>query len=511
MDDVAAAAARAGLTFVIVTDHGDATRTAEPPRYRQGVLSIDAVEISTEGGHVVALDLPKAPYPLAGEPRDVLDDIERLGGFSIAAHPGSEKPELRWIEWTHGFGGLEWLNADSEWRDERPATLIHALLTYPFRRAESLATMLDRPDTVLRRWDVLAQRRRVVAVAAVDAHARIGLRTVGEPYDNSPRLPMPGYEQSFRTFSISLPDVTLTGNAVEDGRTVVAAIRAGHVYSTIDAVATPGAVSFTALSGKTQSSGGDVLPAAGPVMLRVNAPLPPDARIVLLKDGEAVATQTGPDLQHAADRNPGVYRVEVRLPGAPGEPPVPWIVTNPIYVGRDPREAPIPDPHTPPKQFSVQYENGQANGWRTETGPSSQAALDVFGTPRVGTQVSIRYALGGAASMGPYAAAVMPAGNELARFDRLMFSARADHPLRVSIQLRVPNGAAGERWHRSIYLDETPRIVTIYFDDMTPKGRTERRRPVLSDVRDVLFVLDTVNTRVGTNGQIWLDDVKYAR
>jgi hypothetical protein len=34
---------------------------------------------------------------------------------------------------------------------------------------------------------------------------------------------------------------------------------------------------------------------------------------------------------------------------------------------------------------------------------------------------------------------------------------------------------------------------------------------VLSDVRDLLFVIDTVNTKPGTSGVIWIDDVKYAR
>ena len=44
--------------------------------------------------------MPAAPYPLGGEPRDVVDDVRRLGGFGIVAHPDSPKPELRWRDWT---------------------------------------------------------------------------------------------------------------------------------------------------------------------------------------------------------------------------------------------------------------------------------------------------------------------------------------------------------------------------------------------------------------------------
>jgi hypothetical protein len=99
VNDVLRSAANAGLQFVIVTDHGDATRAPDLPDYRNGVLYIDAVEISTSNGHLIALGLPKAPYPLAGEGRDVVEDIHRLGGIAIAAHPGSPKPELRWTDW----------------------------------------------------------------------------------------------------------------------------------------------------------------------------------------------------------------------------------------------------------------------------------------------------------------------------------------------------------------------------------------------------------------------------
>jgi hypothetical protein len=184
IEDVAAAAARAGLRFVVVTDHGDATRMPDPPVYEQGVLVIDAVEVSTTGGHVVGIGLPQAPYPLAGEPRDVVEDIVRLGGFAIAAHPDSPKPSLRWSLWnSDGVGGLEWLNADSDWRDESRWSLLRALLSYPVRSREAVAMLFDRPDTTLRRWDELTRARKVVGVAVPDAHARLGVDGLGEPYD----------------------------------------------------------------------------------------------------------------------------------------------------------------------------------------------------------------------------------------------------------------------------------------------------------------------------------------
>ena len=80
------------------------------------MLCLDGVEISTTGGHYIALDMPAAPYPLGGEARDVVEDVRRLGGFGIAAHPDSPKPELRWREWDAPFDGIEILNLDTSWR-----------------------------------------------------------------------------------------------------------------------------------------------------------------------------------------------------------------------------------------------------------------------------------------------------------------------------------------------------------------------------------------------------------
>jgi hypothetical protein len=510
MGTIAAAAARAGLDFVILTDHGDATRPPDPPQYLEGVLCIDAVELSTDDGHVVALDLPRAPYPLGGEARDVLDDISRLGAFSIAAHPGSPRAGLRWSAGGTELDGLEWLNADSEWRDESVWSLARAVLTYPIRGTETLVSLLDRPTDTLGRWDVLSQRRRVVALAGSDAHARIGFRSLGEPYDGGSSLHVPSYERMFQAFSNALPDITLSGDAVADAQLVLAAIREGHVYSTIDGLGGAAVMSFTAASGAETAMGGDTLPLDGPVTLRVEIEGPDTARIDLLKDGRLLQTSTGTELEREVDAIAAVYRVEVVLPASPGDPPVPWIVSNPIYVGREVTATVAPNARSDASGFAVQYENGPASDWTIETSPASLGALDVV-TGADGMQLSLRYGLGGAASDDPFVALVMPAGQAVDTYDRLMFTAGADRPMRLSVQLRQPDGEAGERWHRSVYLDSSPRTISVFFDDLRASGVTSSPSPVLDEVEAVLFVVDTVNTPVGASGTLWIDDVRYGR
>lgn len=507
---VAAAAARAGLDFVIVTDHGDGTRPPDPPEYIAGVLVIDAVEVSTDGGHVVALGLPRAPYPLGGEERDVIEDIARLGGFSVVAHPQSPRAGLRWNDWELELDGIEWLNTDSQWRDESIWSLARALLTYPLRATETLASLLDRPIAAIARWDALTQRRRVVAVAGADAHARVGFGSIGEPYGNGSSLHVPPYERMFRLFTNVLPDLALGGVAVDDAQAVLGAIREGHVYATVDALGGGAVMAFTASSGDATATAGDTLPNDGPVTLRVDLQGPDTASIDLFKDGSRLHTATGTRLDLEVDATAAVYRVEVSLPGVAGEPPMPWVVSNPIYVGREVNATPRPATRPEATAFAVQYSDGPASEWTVETSEASLGALDIVSGVD-GMQLSLRYGLGGATRSSPFVALVMPAGSAIADHDRLTFTAWANRPMRLSAQLRSPGGELGERWRRSVYLDTSPRTISVYFDDVRATGATSNPLPALEDVRDILFVVDTVNAPVGSSGTVWIDDVRYGR
>ena len=503
VEEVAAAASRAGLQFVIFTDHGDGTRGSDTPVYRSGVLCIDAVEISTNSGHVVALDLPQTPFPLGGEAGDVIEDVRRMGGMSVAAHADSPRRQLRWTDWSVDVDGLEWLNGDSQWRDEDWGSIGHAILTYPFRRAATLATLLDRPDDLMSRWDTVLQTRPVVAIAAADAHARIG--PGGDPYGRSFSLHLPAYEQVFRTFSIALPQIQLKRDAREDARSVVDAIRAGHVYSTIDALAAPGRFLFTASSGSHRALMGDALPIDGAVRLNVESNAPAGSNIRLLADGKTIASGGPPTLEYEAASSPAVYRVEIDVANAPGTTPIPWIVSNPIYVGG----RAVPDSSKAPTISETRsvYANGSVTDWRIEKSARSEATLSA--APAVdGTQLLLRYGLGGTLAEGPYVAAVIATGPELTRFTSVRFTARSMQPMRLTFQVR----AAGNdrRWGKSVYLEQMPRTVTIAFDQMLPLGDATGR-PVLEDVRDLLFVVDTVHTQQGASGQVWLDDISYVK
>lgn len=505
-DEVAAAAARGGLRFVVFTDHGDATRPPEPPRYLHGVLCVDGVEISTTGGHYIALGLRTAPYPLAGEPRDVIEDVARLGGFGIVAHPASPKPELRWREWTADFDGLEWLNADSEWRDERPLEFGRLLIQYPFRPAETLATLLDRPDALFARWDALTAHRRIVGLAGTDAHARIGGRGAHDPYESADAiLKLPSYQSLFETFSVRVRLArAFTGAAASDAALVLDAIREGHLHSSVDAIARARSFEFTATSGAAIAHEGENLALSGPVRLRIVADVPRDAHAVLIRNGDLVATAAGGVLEFTDNRPSSTFRAEVRVDGAPGHPPIPWIVSNPIYVGLS-RVGPVA-PVTP---TSVASELVELAAFQVERDGRSMATL---GTRQddSSARATLNYHLESGPRAGQFAALVVSVNSRLAQFERVAFTGRSDRPARVSIQARADG--VGERWLRSVYLDREKRPVVVPFADMT-RAEPAAGTSVLdrARIRSVLIVVDTVNSSPGSGGTIEIENLRWER
>lgn len=452
---VAAAAARAGLQFAIFADHGDGTRAPDPPEYIDGVLCIDAVEISTNGGHYVALGLSEpAPYPLAGDAAAVVEDVRRLGGFGIAAHPHHPRHQLAWDDWEAPIDGIEWLNADAEWRTEDRFELTRAILSYFVRPGPAMAVVFDRPVLTLERWDSLSASRLVVALAGVDAHG--GGRTT---FSDEPRVAVgPSYEASFRSVSNRVVlDRPFTGSATDDAELLLDGIRRGRVYSVVDAI-----------------SPDVIVDPAGP---RVVSPLPDGAEVV------AIGAE-------------GAQRIEVRVPGAPGNPPVPWVVTNWVYPD-------VPATSRTKRQLFESIRPIAASGWRVEKDPASRAELrDDAG------QLTLAYSLADGARNNQFVAIAGDLeGSE--PFDALLFRARASRPMRISVQLRFPPDDA--RWVKSIYLDQHEREAVVPLGEMAPADRPGATIPSSTEARSILFVIDLVNARPGTEGEFTVGDIRLGR
>ena len=512
VDAIAAAAAAAGLDFIIVTDHGDGTRAPDAPAYRSGVLTIDGVELNSTGGHFAAFGLPVSPYPIAGTPADVIEDVHRLGGFGVAAHPGSPRPSLSWQGWDAPIDGLEWLNADSEWRDEPRIPIARALFTYVFRGPQSMATLLDRPVSVLQKWDELAAARKIVALAGADAHARLGFQQRTDPDTSRFHVRLPGYESSFRAFSNHVVlDAPLSRDAAADAGNVITAIRNGRVYSVIDALASPGSLTFSASSGARTAYIGDSLSIAGDVLLKASVHAPPGTTLILLRDGQRIHEVTDGPLDMNGGQDAAVYRIEAHTLNAPGGPPIPWIVSNPIYVGQKPGAA-APPVREPVSRIPARTGEAAAEKGRQDTSvvealpPSDPRARRFAGDPAI----NWTFALSGGTPVGQFAAVAVPVSPGLESFDRVRFRVTASAPMRAWVQLRAPVGDT-ERWGRTFYLDTEPRIIDLPFASLASIGVTSSSQAPLDRVSHLLFVIDTLNTLPGKGGSMTISEVGFVK
>ncbi len=464
-------------------------------RYIDGVLCIDGVEISTEGGHYIALAAAASPYPLGGDSAGVVDDVARLGGFGVAAHPGSLRPELAWSDWSLPIDGLEWLNADSEWRDETRWAMARAFAAYPLRPPAALATLLDRPAATLKQWDSLTARARVVGLAGLDAHGGIGNRIEDRARRRS--VSVPSYDASFRTFSTRVElDQPMTGDARADGTSLLNALRKGRTYTEIDAIASGALLEFTARTADENVEQGGALRSGGSATFHARAAQVDGASTIAFRNGEEIKRASGTVLDFDSAET-GAFRIEIHVAGAPGIPPVPWVLSNPIY-----RFTPgVPVPPAP----RVPLHSLEDAAWRVEKSERSEGTAKLAG----GGEVAFAYRLGGGAPASQFAALVADLPRNLPEFGGVSFTVQGGAPTRLSVQLRFADDD-NARWRKSVYVDREARPLHVAVDSLH-RADGPPQRPAIRRATSLLFVIDLTNARPGDAGALTLTAVSLTR
>jgi len=333
VDEIMAAAARAGLDFVVLTDHNVRAAERPPSAWYGDVLLIVAEEISTEEGHLLALQVPPHRYRFGPTARQALADIRREGGWALIAHA-----DHAWQQWRGGQAGsegLEVVNLAAAWSRQtggsRAVTIGESLVDGD---AAALRLLGYRWPT-LQRWDARTALhneagilpRRLVAIAAADAHG---------PFLG----PVPSYGDTLGAlatlvFSDRSPQQErAAGDVAATERRLMAALRAGRAAVVTTALGEVAAFSFVA---ETTAGGvrmGDIAAfESGPWHLQVLFDAGEPGEIVLLRDGEVVQRAAGRRLEAVAE-DPGTYRVEVYRDAVEGRDAggPPWLVSNPIYV-----------------------------------------------------------------------------------------------------------------------------------------------------------------------------------
>jgi hypothetical protein len=136
--------------------------------------------------------------------------------------------------------------------------------------------------------------------------------------------------------------------------------------------------------------------------------------------------------------------------------------------------------------------------WHVEHDPSSHAEMS-----RVDASTqTLRYTLGAGRASNQFAALVGGIAGGLTAYRSVTFTGRADRPMRIGVQLRPAGHDNPPRWQRSVYLDTSPRTVTIGFADLRPVPRSVTDPVPLASIDALMFVVDTNNTAPGTSGVV---------
>ncbi len=495
-EDIALAARQAGLDFVIITDHGDGTRQPEPPRFVHDVLLIDGVEISTDNGHYVAFDMAAAPYPLAGAGEAVVEDVRRLGGIGILAHPDSPDPALAWHNPSVDADGYEWLNADTIWRTASMAHVAVRMFTYPFDRAGSLTALAVDPGAVFGMHD--RPRARVpIALAAVDAHARVGWRRDEDPRNGGRTIAkFPSYTAMFGTAGLVVPwlDGAPSGDAARDTRVVLHAIRYRVAHSAVFSMARTPWVALDLVEPADTALQGPDARGAATLVVRSNAPA--DAHIRVRRNGVVIHESLPAEWSSAiaGDEAPAIYRAEMVLPARRGWSSLPVAVSAARGHNLPPTE------HV---QMPTRLADMAVRAWHVEHDTASTASVE---TTVTGARAELR--LAGGARVSQFSALVADLEQPPAEATSVVLDLSADEPMRLSIQLREPGTGDGLRWRQSAYLDATPRTIVLPLGTFMPVPPAIGGLP-LSRIHALLLVTDTVNGRPGDVRRITVHAAKW--
>lgn len=305
-------AKRAGLDFIIVTDHNAAQ---DGPSYSaEGVLVVPAVELSMKAGHVIALGPDeKAIEGFAGRLDDLaFGDVWQQSKLVIGGHPDSQKQPMSDADVALA-GGYELLSTSADFYRVLGTPSVAWLLGYPLRPRVALQALYPDRAPGSARYD--AMPAKPLLACGVDDHGLIGA------------------EERLLTYVTYLPTFIPERDATKDAATVIDLLALRQSYCALGLYGDASPFSVTVRAGELATIGSEVS-APAKLRLRWQAPLPAGHRFYIYKDGAEVASSSEAALEFSLEAA-GRYRVEVGRDVPTfffGTRHVRWIYTSPIIV-----------------------------------------------------------------------------------------------------------------------------------------------------------------------------------
>jgi hypothetical protein len=330
---IAEAAIKAGLDFVIVTDHNVLVEGVEGyygDRPDRRVLLLASEEVHNprrehRGNHMLVYGAEGEMASYATKPQGLIDEVKARNGFCYIAHPVEvaappfDDYEYSWLDWDiENFAGLELWNYMSEFKSHLSGKLT------ALRAAFNPDKFISGPyPGAIELWDnLLIAGKRTRIIGGADAH--------GTSYSMGPlkRVIFP-YDFLFQCVNTHIiSDEPMTGDFKHDKMLVLRAIREGKSYVGYSRPAPARGFRFSAQGHQATAIMGGRIRRGHGVTLQFVTPKVADMRLV--KDGKVLAQEVEGTHRTYIASETGAYRVEVyihfkgKLRG--------WIFSNPIFV-----------------------------------------------------------------------------------------------------------------------------------------------------------------------------------
>lgn len=308
------------LDFIMVSDH----MTLEPLNQGlEGFYGKTAVLIGYEindlddKNHYLAFDLDKTLDPRLSA-KEYVAQVSSKKGLGIIAHPDEVRNELAkypsypWTDWSiDGFDGIEIWNHMSQWMESLSYWNAIRHIFMP-RRALKGPT-----DRILRRWDQLNLRRKVVGVGSIDVHAY--------PYRIGPlRITIFPYKVQFKAIRthILIPE-PVSNDFGEFKKSIYDSLKYCRVFISNYRWGDAHGFRFTAQNKDSEIGIGDEITLDSDTMVKVELPSQSDIRLIC--NSKPIMKTFGDKAEFKID-SPGLYRIEVYV-GDKG-----WIYTNHLRI-----------------------------------------------------------------------------------------------------------------------------------------------------------------------------------
>jgi len=323
VQEIANHASESNLDFIILTDHNTLKAKAKgfEKWYKETMLIVgyEVNDIKNRNHYLVfGTDelvgtyekLPDGDLGNRLSAVEYVKEIKKKGGIGFLAHPNEvrnhlkELPAYPWTAWeSEDFTGMEIWNHMSEWAEGLNESNKLQRLLHP------LKSIVAPSEVTLRKWDELNDKRKVVAIGGIDAHAHKH-SIMGFEFE------VFGYKilfKSIRTHVFVDNEIKKgeTNNFEPDKKQIIDALGKGRSFIVNNYIGSGTGFRFFAEYDGEHFTVGDEIrfdPAKNKKII-FRTLLPSPARIRLIHNGKCADEITGLDCIWDSDEK-GAYRVE---------------------------------------------------------------------------------------------------------------------------------------------------------------------------------------------------------